>query len=80
MATQTETNTEQQGTHFYVMTVRKALGSGLSAENTISGHMTPPSDWTRGDFYQALYADMIAQHPQLAGAATLFFTVDRNQL
>jgi hypothetical protein len=80
MTTQTETNTEQQGSHFYVMTVQKALRPGATADYTLSGHTTPPSNWTRGDFYQAIYADITKTYPQLAGASVLFFTVDRNEL
>jgi hypothetical protein len=80
MTEQTDTNTEQQGTHFYAMTVQKPLRPGATADYTLSGHMTPPPTWTRADFYQAIYNDITNTYPQLAGASVLFFTVDRNQL
>lgn len=69
-----------QGTHFYVMTLRKPMGPGASAECTISGTITPPTDWTRADLYQHIYQSITRDHPELAGASVLFFTADRNQL
>jgi hypothetical protein len=77
--TQTSNN-QQQGSHFYVMTVQKALHTGATADYTLSGHLNPPANWTRADFYTAIYQDIIRVHPQLAGASVLFFTVDRNQI
>ncbi|MFG2970812.1 hypothetical protein ACGFZS_46840 [Streptomyces sp. NPDC048288] len=71
---------QQQGSHFYAMTVAKALRPGVSADYCISGTTTPPANWTRGDFFQWVYDGILRQHPELAGASVMYFTVDRNQL
>ena len=69
-----------QGTHHYLLTLQKLLpnGSGF-AVNTTAGHCSPVGA-TRHDVYQWLYAEVVRQRPELAGASTLFFDLQPNQL
>ena len=69
-----------QGTHHYLLTLQKPLpnGSGFSV-NTSAGHCSPVGV-SRFDVYQWLYGEVVRQRPELAGASTLFFDLQPNQL
>lgn len=67
-------------THFYVLTLEKPLGPGLSANASFAGTLTPNTGTTRAHVYQDLYQDYTRLHPELAGASVLFFSLEPNQL
>ncbi len=69
-----------QGTHQYILTLQKPMphGGGF-AVSTTSGHCSPVG-MTRVDVYDWLYGEVVRQRPELAGASTLFFDLQPNQL
>ena len=70
-----------QGTHHYLLTLQKPMhGSGGFMVNTFTGHCSPPAGMSRFDVYQRLFADVVGHSPELAGASTLFFDLQPNQL
>ena len=70
---------QQQGTHFYVLTRQKPVNGGV-AMATWYGAITPNPGSTRLDIYQWLLADTDQKSPHMAGANTVHFSLEPNQL
>ncbi|GLW00303.1 hypothetical protein [Streptomyces lavendulae] len=72
----TSQNAPQQGSHHWILTLQ------IPGEVTVtdSGTWTPPAGATRYDVFAAIRTYVIAQHPPLSRANTLFFSLEPNQL
>ncbi|MFB6984101.1 hypothetical protein [Streptomyces scopuliridis] len=69
-------NSQQQGSHFYVMTLEKP---GLvSAMRT--GTYTPAPGTTRNDAFNEIYELITSSNRDLYRAHVVFFTIESNQL
>ncbi|MFJ8444000.1 hypothetical protein [Kitasatospora griseola] len=75
---QTATATQEQGTHFYILTLQKPMNGGFMVA-TSSG-VCSPTGMSRYDLYTWLVGEMVRQTPQLAGASTLHFDLRSNQI
>ncbi|MFF4011451.1 hypothetical protein [Streptomyces sp. NPDC001717] len=81
MTSQTSTsanNTQaaEQGSHMWVMTLEKP-GRGMTTQY---GTWTPPAGATRHDVFAALRGHIVAEHPEMASANTIFFSLEPNRL
>ncbi|MFD3870373.1 hypothetical protein [Streptomyces sp. NPDC058623] len=65
-----------QGSHFWVLTL-ELPGRAAMTQN---GTYTPPVGMTRYDAHQAIRQYVIADHPEMARATTVFFALESNQL
>ncbi|MER6392426.1 hypothetical protein ABT236_28690 [Streptomyces sp. NPDC001523] len=65
-----------QGSHFWMLTLELPGRASM----TQSGTYTPPPGTTRYDAYQALRRYVIADHPEMERATTLFFALESNRL
>jgi hypothetical protein len=72
-------NTTPQPTHHYVLTLQMQQRSS-TAVATFTAAVTPPAGWTREQFYKGLYTELTTKYEHLAGANTLFFALEPNQL
>lgn len=72
-----ETAATPEPTHHYILTLQGADGRTVS---TFHAAVTPPQGWTRQQFYKGLYAELTAKYEHLAGASTVFFALESNQL
>ncbi|MFF1358771.1 hypothetical protein [Streptomyces sp. NPDC058297] len=84
MDTQTDQTTtpapqQPQHTHHYILTLQSQDRPGSYHVATFNAAVTPPAGWTRADFYKGLYNELTAAH-HMAGAFTLFFSLEPNQL
>ena len=67
-------------THHYILTLQSQARSGGQHVVTFDAAVTPPAGWTRQQFYKGLYTELTAKYEHLAGAQTLFFALESNQL
>ncbi|MER7955168.1 hypothetical protein [Streptomyces sp. NPDC096030] len=74
--TATPTPAAAQGSHMWVLTLQ-APGRGMT---THYGTWTPPAGATRFDAFATLRGYVVAQHPDMASATTVFFSLKSNQL
>lgn len=65
-----------QGSHHWVLTLEMP-GRGMTTQ---FGTWTPPAGATRFDAFGALRSHIVAQHPEMASANTVFFSLEPNQL
>ncbi|MEU2827180.1 hypothetical protein ABZ667_00690 [Streptomyces lavendulae] len=75
-ASVTETQTASQGSHMWVLTLEMP-GRGMTTQY---GTWTPPAGASRFDVFVALRGHIVAQHPEMASANTVFFALEPNQL
>ncbi|MFD3530493.1 hypothetical protein [Streptomyces sp. NPDC058664] len=71
-----ESQIPQQGTHHWVLT----LDLPNSVRVTDFGTYTPLPNTTRHDAFTVIRESFIEQHPQLARASVLFFSLEPNDL
>ncbi|MEU8777515.1 hypothetical protein [Streptomyces sp. NPDC048606] len=78
MTSQTSTTTPAaaQGSHMWVLTLEMP-GRGMSTQY---GTWTPPADSTRYDVFVALRGHIVSQHPEMASANCVFFSLEPNRL
>ncbi|MFE4912472.1 hypothetical protein ACFRCX_13110 [Streptomyces sp. NPDC056652] len=69
-------NSQQQGTHFYVMTLE--VPGVMTAMRT--GTYTPAPGATRNDAFNELYELITGSSRDLYRANVVFFTMERNEL
>ncbi|MFF4327252.1 hypothetical protein ACFYZT_12085 [Streptomyces sp. NPDC001591] len=65
-----------QGSYHWILTLQ-VPGDVMVTD---SGTWNPPAGATRFDMFAAIRAYMVAQHPPLARANTMFFALEPNQL
>lgn len=70
----------QNDSHFYVMTVQKALRPGATADYTQRGTLTPTEGATRSAVFEDIFRGITGRYPELTGASVLFFTLEPNRL
>jgi hypothetical protein len=70
---------QQQGTHHFVMTLQRPIGSGFTM-GTFSNHITPAPVMTRHDVYQAIKQEIGQADPDFTDATVVFFSLEPNQL
>ncbi|MGW1015608.1 hypothetical protein [Streptomyces niveus] len=75
-----QTETQQQGTHHFILTVQKPHPRGGFTFADWSGWFTPDPSWTRHDAFRWLKGEYARQKPELADATVLFFALESNQL
>jgi hypothetical protein len=68
-----------QDSHHFVLTLQKPSGSGW-ATGTWAGSFTPSPGATRYEVYAALVAQCSREHPEVAGGAVVYFSLERNEL
>ncbi|MFD5565891.1 hypothetical protein [Kitasatospora griseola] len=71
---------QEHGTHFYLLTLQKPLPNGAGFMVATSSGVCSPTGMSRYDIYTWLVGEMVRQTPQLAGASTLQFDVQSNQI
>ncbi|WP_405543489.1 hypothetical protein OG590_10030 [Streptomyces goshikiensis] len=81
MTSQTSTSTTAapaatQGSHMWVMTL-EVPGRGMTTQY---GTWTPPAGATRYDVFAALRGHIVAEHPEMASANCVFFSLEPNRL
>ncbi|MFG3001299.1 hypothetical protein [Streptomyces sp. NPDC048340] len=80
MTSQTSSTTASQsaaqGSHMWVLTLEMP-GRGMTTQY---GTWTPPASATRLDVFVTLRGHIVAQHPEMASANTVFFSLEPNQL
>lgn len=76
--TQTEQSAapQQQGSHHWILTLE--LPGRATSSNF--GTLTPLPGWTRMDAFTAIKEHVAQQNPEMAGANTVFFSLEPNQL
>ncbi|UQX00905.1 hypothetical protein [Streptomyces sp. RerS4] len=72
----TGTSAASQGSHMWVLT----LEMPGRAMTTQYGTWTPPAGSSRFDVFMAIRGHVAAQQPEMAGANTIFFSLEPNQL
>lgn len=72
-------DTAEQATHHYVLTVQKPLPQGL-AVHTIHGTCILAAGATRKDVYEQVRAEFDQTTPELMGGNVLFWSLEPNQL
>ncbi|MFE5770910.1 hypothetical protein ACFQ7O_21395 [Streptomyces sp. NPDC056485] len=70
------TQATAQGSHAWVLTL-ELPGRGMTTQY---GTWTPPVGATRHDVFTALRGHIVGQHPEMASANTIFFSLEPNQL
>ncbi|MEU8778588.1 hypothetical protein [Streptomyces sp. NPDC048606] len=65
-----------QGSHMWVLT----LDLPGRTMTTQYGTWTPPAGTTRYDAFLAIRGDLVARHPEMANANTIFFSLEPNRL
>ena len=71
---------QQQGTHHFILTLQSPAPGGAVAMSTFSNAITPPAGWNRSQLYKALLNQVTSDNPELAGANTVFFSLERNEI
>lgn len=72
-------NTTEQTTYHYMLTVQKPTRQGL-AVNTAHGTCTPLEGATRQRIYEDVRAEHDRVNPELEGGTVLFWSLESNQL
>ncbi|UQX01003.1 hypothetical protein [Streptomyces sp. RerS4] len=72
----TGTSAAAQGSHMWVLTL-ELPGRTMTTQY---GTWTPPADSTRYDVFVALRGHIVAQHPEMANANCVFFSLEPNGL
>ncbi|MFE2412463.1 hypothetical protein ACFXDE_29355 [Kitasatospora sp. NPDC059408] len=68
-----------EATHAWVITLQRPAAGGL-ATVTVDGVYAAQPGTTRQDAYQEIRAWVAEQHPHMAGANVLFFSLEPNRL
>lgn len=76
MATDVPQDSQQQGTHHFVLT----LGTTGVGDVTVSGHVTPTPGSTRFDLFNDVVKRTNELHPVSADWNVIFFSLEPNQL
>jgi hypothetical protein len=69
----------QQGTHFWLMTIQKAVSGGIRYLDA-QGTWTPGPAETRMDAFNSIRLDVEMRDPRIQGGVVLAFDIQPNQL
>ncbi|MGW6971704.1 hypothetical protein [Streptomyces sp. NPDC054952] len=66
----------EQGSHHWLLTLELPGRAALTQDGT----WTPPAGMTRQDAYLAIRRSIAGEHPEMAHANTVFFSIEPNRL
>lgn len=71
---------DQQGTHFFLITIQYPRPGGTVGITSANGAWTPARKSTRLDVFNAIRAELESQYPECRGGTVLAFDLQPNRL